>query len=212
MHAEPVAEPVSARPEEEGAAQPRGELCLRDVCNLAGLVTLFRLPLTLSFPFVAPYPRQALLVYVLAIVSDILDGVIARRTNTTSHTGAFIDGWMDKIFHVNGAWSLVLFDYMPAWWMLCWFSRELVQIPMFYWMTGPYWRGEIRPHHAHLMGKITTWSIAVAFIACLLGWQWLAAPLTPIAGLFGLATGAIYLKRDWPYLQRARAQSRSASR
>ncbi len=176
----------------------RAALRIADVCNLAGVLTLARLPLALAFPFFAARPAPAVAITAAALITDILDGVVARRTGTQSHTGAFIDAWMDKIFFVQGAWSLALVDAIPAWWMLCWFSRELIQIPMFWWMVGPYWRGEIPAHHARLPGKITTWSLAVAFIASILGWTWLAGPLTPIVGLAGVITGIGYLRRDWP--------------
>ena len=40
---------------------------------------------------------------------------------------AVVDGWVDKVLHINAAWSMSLHGYIPGWWMWLWFSRELIQ-------------------------------------------------------------------------------------
>ena len=78
--------------------------------NLAGAITLLRLPLALVFPFVAADPPWAIAVLLLAAFTDILDGWVARIQGTVSHVGGFADGWIDKIFNINAGWSLVVFS------------------------------------------------------------------------------------------------------
>ena len=83
-------------------------LRIRDLANTAGLITGTRLLIALAFPFLTAHPRVALAAYLFASLTDVLDGAVARRTHTASHTGAFVDGWVDKILHINGAWSMTL--------------------------------------------------------------------------------------------------------
>ncbi len=178
----------------------RGTLDLRDLLNPAGALTLARLPLAALFPFVADQPALAFGVYALAMLTDVVDGEVARRTGTTSHTGSLLDGFLDKVFHVNAAWALVLADAMPGWWMLCWFSRELLQIWMVPWLWSDYIRGIDRPTRSLPAGKLLAMTLAAAFAATLLrplvpALDLLATGLTPLIGLGGLVIGGVYLRR-----------------
>ena len=98
----------------------------KDICNFAGAITLSRLLVAVLFPFFAQVPNLALIMLLYGAISDILDGVVARYFGTVSHTGGFVDGWIDKIFNINVAWSLVLFDYVPWWMALLMFSRDFI--------------------------------------------------------------------------------------
>ena len=109
--------------------------------------------------------------------------------------------FLDKVFHVNAAWALVLADIIPAWWMLCWFSRELVQLPMVPWLWSPFWHGRVQAHHADRAGKALSVALAVAFFAVLLrpwwpGLGWIASTLTPAVGAVGVAVGCAYILRS----------------
>lgn len=176
-------------------------LDLRDLVNPAGALTLARLPLALVFAVWADRPAVALGLYAAAVVSDLLDGPVARATGTTSQVGSLLDGFLDKVFHVNAAWALVLADIIPAWWMLCWFSRELVQLPMVPWLWSPFWHGRVQAHHADRAGKALSVALAVAFFAVLLrpwwpGLGWIASTLTPAVGAVGVAVGCAYILRS----------------
>ena len=119
----------------------RQRLALSDALNLAGLITISRLPIAIAYPFLAADHRVALGLLLLAALTDLLDGVVARWTGTQSHTGAVLDGWIDKVLYVNIAWTLVLLHDVPAWWMLAWFSREILQgffVPV---LVPAYYRG-----------------------------------------------------------------------
>lgn len=167
----------------------------RELFNLAGVLTMLRLPLTLLYPFIAHDPFWALWVYVLAIGSDVLDGLVARLTGTTSEMGAFADGWLDKIFHVQAAWSLALVDVIPGWWMLLWFARELVMVTTVPWYIHRYIHGECPPVHSGHMGKATSVSVAVAFLGVLTGLQTVALWAGIAAGVLGVVTGVRYWVR-----------------
>src|SRR5688500_11856941 len=109
----PAFEEASPAPPPDAGArgtEERGVLRLRDLFHRAGLLTVARLPLAFVFPFVASDRWLSLLVYLVAIGTDVLDGIVARRSRTASHTGSAMDGALDKVFHVNAAWSLAVVD------------------------------------------------------------------------------------------------------
>lgn len=167
----------------------------RDLLNLSGALTLSRFPMAAVFPFVAPHREAAMALYFVVGLTDFFDGYAARKLNQVSHIGAVLDGWLDKIFHVNAAWSLVIYYDMPAWWMVCWFSREIVQGAQVPFLVGRFAEGKVRPHHANAIGKLTTWLLAAAIFSVLLGETAVAAALTPIIGLLGLVAALGYLRR-----------------
>jgi cardiolipin synthase len=167
----------------------------RDLLNAAGLLTLTRLPLAILFPYIAHDRGWALVVYGLALLTDALDGTVARWTGTTSETGAFADGWADKIFHIQAAWSLALVGTIPGWWMLLWFSRELMQLLTVPWYIHRYVLGETPPVHAGWQGKATTLALGVSFVTVLLGLPSVAAASSWLCGLMGVLSGLVYLRR-----------------
>ncbi|MEL6346108.1 MAG: CDP-alcohol phosphatidyltransferase family protein, partial [Myxococcota bacterium] len=172
-------------------------LRVSDLMNLSGALTVLRLPLALVFPVVATDPVWSLGVYLLAILSDALDGVVARWQGTVSETGAFADGWLDKIFHVQAAWSFAVFEVVPVWWMVLWFSRELIQIVTVPWYVRRYLRGERPPVQSVPLGKATSILLAVAFVLTMTGMKPAALWVTVCCGVTGVIVGVQYLLRIW---------------
>jgi len=174
----------------------RERLRLGDAMNLAGLLTLSRLPIAVVYPFFGADDMVALAMLLGAAATDFLDGVIARATGTASHTGAVLDGWIDKVMYVNVAWTLVNFHDVPAWWMLAWFSREILQgfsVPL---LVPAYYRGLPRARASTVLGKTTTWLVGLSLVASLLDLWSVASVLTPAAGVTGFVSAARYLYRE----------------
>ncbi len=90
--------------------------------NLPNKLTLTRLVLVLVFAFFAfPLPSVlcpeatvrawiALIVYVLASITDALDGHIARKNNMVTDFGKFLDPIADKLLVTSALLSLTLVD------------------------------------------------------------------------------------------------------
>ena len=173
----------------------RGVLRWSDLANPAGALTLGRLGIAVIFPLLVHSPALALGAYILALVTDVLDGNIARRMNTVSHTGAVMDGWVDKILHINGAWALVMHGLMPGWWMWLWFSREIILWLLFMTLVPDLRRGRVRPYTASLAGKLTAVLLALSFVLVLLEQPALAEPLTWMIGPVGALAAAGYIRR-----------------
>ncbi|MBM3199074.1 MAG: CDP-alcohol phosphatidyltransferase family protein, partial [Chlamydiae bacterium] len=64
--------------------------------SLSNVLTFLRAPLALFFLIDSPPLR--LLSLLLAMITDYMDGYIARKTRTTSQFGAKLDPLMDKFF------------------------------------------------------------------------------------------------------------------
>jgi len=171
----------------------RGQIDWRDLWNVPGLISLARLVIAVVFPFFAGNQLWAIVLVALGLGSDVLDGWLARRMGLASHTGAVFDGWLDKVFSINVAWTFVVLDQMPGWWMWLWFIREMIQTPMVLWMTGKVYRGEVRTHDSSWVGKGCSVLIGASLLAVALGWTWIAAGLTPLIGVLGVGASVQHL-------------------
>ncbi len=174
-------------------------LQFRDLANLAGLLTLSRLPLAFATAFTMHDTRLFFGVFALAMLTDVLDGPVARWTGTQSRAGAVADGWADKIFLINYAWTMQMAGLIEGWHMWVWFARELLQgawVPLVA-LDYAYRR---KPWPApSTVGKVSTICITLAITAAFLEWTTVRDLLTWSAGLSGLSAALIYLRRDRPW-------------
>ena len=162
------------------------KLRARDVLNWPGCLTGIRLGIAVSFPFLLHQPKVAVWAYSIALLTDVLDGALARHLNQQSQAGAFVDGWVDKILHVNAAWAMCLHDLMPDAFLILLFTRELIQFVQIPWLIGPFRRSEVCPQLAQPLGRLTSVFQAIAFFSIFAGLvqlAWIAAILTAIAGI-----------------------------
>jgi len=87
--------------------------------NLANLLTLSRILLIPVFVvlFIEPTPDRSLaaaLVFIVAAVTDLLDGYVARRTGQVTRLGKLLDPIADKLLVLSGLILLVQFDRVAA--------------------------------------------------------------------------------------------------
>jgi phosphatidylglycerophosphate synthase len=170
-------------------------LKVADLANPAGAITGSRLLIAIGFPFLAYEPTLALTAYLVAVLTDVLDGVTARHLGQSSHTGAVLDGWVDKILHINAAWSMTLHGYMPAWWMWMWFSREIFQWSMVMTIIGDFRVGHVRQQATSIAGRATAVALFASFVLTLMGQVHIAWPMTVLTGACGTWAGSGYLRR-----------------
>ena len=67
--------------------------------NLANSITCVRILGTFLMMFVDPFTSQFFTIYTVAGISDVLDGFVARITNTVSNFGARLDSTSDLFFY-----------------------------------------------------------------------------------------------------------------
>jgi CDP-diacylglycerol---glycerol-3-phosphate 3-phosphatidyltransferase len=99
--------------------------------NLPNILTLLRLGLTafLVASLSVEYPFHfsiALLVFLLASLTDYLDGVIARKWDLITDFGKLMDPLADKILTASAFICLIPFGALPAWAVIIIISREFL--------------------------------------------------------------------------------------
>jgi cardiolipin synthase len=99
------------------------------------------------------YYREALAVFVLAGVTDALDGMIARLTKSQTELGAFLDPMADKLLILSAFVTLVLLDKLPVWLSIIVVSRDVIVVlgSILLYVTGHDLK--VRPS---IVGKATT--------------------------------------------------------
>src|SRR3954467_4076858 len=147
-------------------------------------------------------------VFLVAALSDGLDGYVARRYNQRSSLGVILDPIADKGLLLSGIitlsisnWSYTNPDYgsFPTWFPILVISRDvviLVGAAVLHLLVG---RVRVRPHWT---GKIATVLQMVA-----IGWVMLQLRLLPLiyavglAGFFTLVSGIVYVREGVRQLQ-----------
>ena len=96
--------------------------------NLPNYITLVRVILIPFFInlMIYGYYRAALVVFVVACVTDALDGMIARLTKTQTELGAFLDPMADKLLILSAFVTLVLLGRLPVWLVIIVVSRDAI--------------------------------------------------------------------------------------
>lgn len=96
--------------------------------NLPNLLTTLRLLLLPAFLTLLVYrrPGAALVVLLLAALSDALDGLLARWLEQRTAIGSFLDPLADKLLSVSGFVTLALVGPIPAWFVIIVISRDVV--------------------------------------------------------------------------------------
>jgi len=107
--------------------------------NIPNIITLFRLILTFFIVYMifSGFSRISIaIVFVIAALSDALDGFVARKFNQTTIIGARLDQVIDKIFTLAVVISLVISHLMGNFkeenFMIMLFllmSREIIDFP-----------------------------------------------------------------------------------
>lgn len=100
------------------------------VLNLPNTITIARIVIIPLFITTVIYKRYdyALYLFVIAALTDALDGLIARLTNQKTVLGTFLDPLADKFLLVT---SFILFSmngWLPKWLTITVISRDIIVI------------------------------------------------------------------------------------
>ncbi|NQZ54114.1 MAG: CDP-diacylglycerol--glycerol-3-phosphate 3-phosphatidyltransferase [Piscirickettsiaceae bacterium] len=179
--------------------------------NLPNILSLLRIALipVLVGIYLLPYesaPLWATIIFVIAAITDWLDGYLARKWDQTSAFGAFIDPVADKLI-VAIALVLVL-SKTPEWYILLpvvvIIGREITVSALREWMAELGQRNAVKVSY---VGKLKT-AFQMISIGCLIFYKpLLGLPIFEIgivllyiaAGLT-LSSMFSYLKAAWPMM------------
>ena len=126
------------------------------VLNLPNLITLLRIGAIPIFLILLVDERytEALIVFILAGITDSLDGLLARWLNARTTLGAFIDPLADKLLLVSSFVILAFLGDIPRWLAVLVIMRDviiLIGYSVLFFVTGH--AIEVRPT---LIGKAST--------------------------------------------------------
>jgi len=96
--------------------------------NIPNSLTLLRILLIPVYIGLLVYQRfdQALIVLLVAGVTDALDGTIARVANQKTRLGAFLDPLADKLLLTSGFVTLSTIHVIPSWVTIVVVSRDVM--------------------------------------------------------------------------------------
>jgi cardiolipin synthase len=92
--------------------------------NLITLVRILLTPLFIIFLIQGNY-RKAMVVFILAGVSDLADGLIARTWQQKSRLGSYLDPLADKILMAASFVTLSIYQQIPSWLTVVVLSRDV---------------------------------------------------------------------------------------
>jgi len=171
--------------------------------GLANWLTVLRILLIPVFVSLLVYgkPGVALLVFLTAAVTDLLDGYVARRRGSQSRLGAFLDPMADKLLLSASFVTLTYLKALPFWIAAVVITRDVILImgALLIHMVG----ARIYPHPTWA-GKAATFSQVLTVLAGLGGryvhaprsaggFMWLAAIFTVLSGLQYIMHGMRFL-------------------
>ncbi|MBF0215630.1 MAG: CDP-diacylglycerol--glycerol-3-phosphate 3-phosphatidyltransferase [Candidatus Omnitrophica bacterium] len=137
--------------------------------NLPNKITIARIVLTFIFMFLlylhgVIFKILALVVFLLAVYSDYLDGMLARKLDIRTDFGKLMDPVADKILVLGAMLAFVEMNLVPAWAVTVIILRELI-------ITGLrliVLKGNNKVIEAHKLGKHKTVAQMVSIFFILL--------------------------------------------
>lgn len=140
--------------------------------------------------------RVALAVFVLAGVSDALDGFIAKHYNQTTRLGAILDPVADKTLLVSVYVMMTVIDAIPFWLMVAVAFRDLLIIGGYVVYTSLVGAVQMRPSALSKLNTLMQIVLALAVLVQLSGLfpvaAWIA-PLIYVVLFTTVASGVHYL-------------------
>lgn len=96
--------------------------------TIPNIITLLRIFLIPVFVTSLVYRRfdLGLYVFIIAAITDCLDGLIARAKNQKSSLGAFLDPLADKLLLITAFLSLTILGHVPKWLPIIIISRDII--------------------------------------------------------------------------------------
>ena len=173
------------------------------VPNLLTLLRLIAVPVFIVASFRGHY-MLAFVLFVGAAVTDMLDGMIARRFNQRSRLGALFDPAADKAMLVSGYLYYTLRDGLPrvtipVWLTFTVFIRDFLILSFAYML---YTRERVTRFPPSWAGKISTVVQAVT-LGTTIGVNAFVPQLLWLAELFFKIALVMTLLSGWDYMRRA---------
>lgn len=168
--------------------------------NLPNKLTLFRIFLIPVFVFVmlSNFSNKYLIsciIFIIASITDAMDGHIARKHNLITDFGKFMDPLADKLLVISALTAMIEDSLVPSWMVIVIVSRELT-VSILRAIAG----AEGKVIAASGGGKLKTISQMVAIIFLLLGAEFQNKILLNIGGISILVATILTIQSGYEYL------------
>lgn len=113
------------------------------VLTLANTISMLRAAAAIPIIYTLNYPEMRAVtagIIIFAILSDALDGYLARRAHEVTHVGMWLDPIADFIIITSVVLYLVILEIFPLWFFIFYIVRHfLIAVPALYFVnTGQY--------------------------------------------------------------------------
>ena len=179
------------------------------VANAVSVVRLMAIPVFLWL-VIEDRLLIAFVLLVVAVLSDFVDGMIARRMNEITKLGQFLDPFADRLFIAATVIALAIQDVVPWWFVIAVMLRDAL-LGIGGVVMGRYGAATLP---VKWWGKVATFAMLVVLPLFLLG---AVVPevgeiTNPIAWVLALATVALYWVVGFSYLFDAISIAQKATR
>lgn len=168
--------------------------------NLPNKLTLFRILLIPVFIIVMMLnlPNKfliACIIFILASITDAMDGHIARKYNLVTDFGKFMDPLADKLLVISALTTMIEYNLVAAWMVIIIVARELTVS-----ILRAIAAADGKVIAASSGGKLKTISQMIAIIVLLLGADTSNIILLNIGKIAILIATLLTLYSGWEYL------------
>ena len=137
---------------------------LKDITNIPNLIVVFRMVCTPIFAGLVVYNGgqyiyYGLAIFILASISDLFDGMIARKYNMCTGLGSVADPLADKVMHITALYTLALIKFINPIIAVLIAVKEIIMI-VFTWIFKN--KGIIIP--ANFYGKVPSALLSVGVV------------------------------------------------
>jgi cardiolipin synthase len=140
-----------------------------EVLTPANIITAIRLALLPVFMvLLIGYSNNvaAFIVLLIAALTDLIDGQLARFTNTVSELGTLLDPFVDRYFIFSAVLGVFTVGRLPLWLFIAFFSRDFVLL-----LFNVFLRMHKQPvFKVVFLGKLATAAVMAAFCSIVLLW------------------------------------------
>lgn len=142
-------------------------LSKKEICTIPNLLTLIRIllvPVYMALLIVGARESNigmvhgALLIMVIASVTDVFDGMIARKFNQGSYVGQLIDPVADKCMHIGALIALTVAGYIHWIFVVLLAAREFMMV-----LVGSFILNKVNIK-ADMLGKVASCIISIGVI------------------------------------------------
>ena len=135
------------------------KLVAKNIPNYLTIIRLILVPIIFALILLEQY-SIAFVCFLLASITDILDGQIAKRYNLTTDWGKLMDPLADKITQISTISALIIKHIIPFWILAIITIKELIMIIVGFVL----YKNKIVTVHSKWYGKISTVLLFLAIV------------------------------------------------